>query len=101
VNRQALCRHFSWLADGQGFKVPIIAGLEPHAISLPTPQAREGVEIANQDEPVHGRCGIPYVDTVDADRLALADDRLREPWGAKGSQQGLCGDRSSTPFLTI
>lgn len=88
VDRQALCRHFFWLAGGQGFKVPTIAGLEPHAISLPTPQAREGVEIANQDEPVHGRCGIPYADTVDADRLALADDRLREPWGGQGVTAG-------------
>ncbi|KAH1968439.1 hypothetical protein KXV92_008695, partial [Aspergillus fumigatus] len=67
---------------------PTIAGLEPHAISLPTPQAREGVEIANQDEPVHGRCGIPYADTVDADRLALADDRLQEPWGGQGVTAG-------------
>jgi hypothetical protein len=83
VGRQALCRHFFWLADQQGFIVPTIAGFEPRAASLPTPQAHGDMENTNQDEPVHGRCGIPFDDTVDADRLALAKDRVWEPWGAR------------------
>jgi hypothetical protein len=78
-----LCRHFFWLANQQGFAVPTVAGLEPRAAPLPTPQAREDMESTNQDEPVHGRCGIPFVDTVDEDRLALAQDRLGQPYNAR------------------
>lgn len=51
--------------------------------SLPTPQACEDMENTNQDDPVHGCCGIPFVDTVDEDRLALAQDRLGKPWDAR------------------
>ncbi|OJZ79849.1 hypothetical protein ASPFODRAFT_148529, partial [Aspergillus luchuensis CBS 106.47] len=33
-----------------------------------------------QDEAVNRRCGIPYADTVDADRFALEGGRLWQPW---------------------
>ncbi|GIJ92782.1 hypothetical protein Asppvi_003774, partial [Aspergillus pseudoviridinutans] len=83
VDRQALGRHFFWLADQQGFTVPTVTGLEARAAPLPALHARGDTENTNQDEPVHGRCGIPFVDTVDEDRLALAQDRLGEPWDGR------------------
>jgi hypothetical protein len=82
VTWPALCCYFFWLAHQQGFAVPTIARLEPRAAPLPTLQAREDMESTNQDEPVHGRCGIPFINTMDEDRLALAQDRLGKPWNA-------------------
>jgi hypothetical protein len=82
VTQPALYYYFFWLANQQGFAVPTIAGLKLHAAPLPTPQAREDMESTNQDEPVHRCCGIPFIDTMDEDCLALAQDRLGQPYNA-------------------
>ncbi|RDH26105.1 hypothetical protein BDQ94DRAFT_176744 [Aspergillus welwitschiae] len=76
----ALWRHFFWLADQHGFQIPAIAEFVPRRASLPTPQIPEGLGSTQQDDAVNRRCGIPYADTVDADRFALEGDRLWQPW---------------------
>ncbi|GKZ98645.1 hypothetical protein AnigIFM59636_005045 [Aspergillus niger] len=70
-DRMALWRHFFWLADQHGFRIPAIAEFMPGRVTLPTPQTPEGLGSTEQDEAVNRRCGIPYADTVDADRFAL------------------------------
>ncbi|GKZ98596.1 hypothetical protein AnigIFM59636_004440 [Aspergillus niger] len=80
VDRMALWRHFFWLADQHGFRIPAIAEFVPGQASLPTPQTPEGLGSTEQDEAVNRRCGIPYADTVDADRFALEGNRLWQPW---------------------
>ncbi|OJZ79789.1 hypothetical protein ASPFODRAFT_148620 [Aspergillus luchuensis CBS 106.47] len=82
VDRMALWRHFFWLADQQGFQIPAIAEFAPGQASLPNPQTPEGLGSTEQDEAVNRRCGIPYADTVDADRFALEGNRLWQPWEA-------------------
>ncbi|KAI3050643.1 hypothetical protein CBS147353_11632 [Aspergillus niger] len=76
----ALWRHFFWLADQHGFQIPAIAAFVPRRASLPSPQIPEGLGSTQQDDAVNRRCGIPYADTVDADRFALEGDRLWQPW---------------------
>ncbi|KAI2928799.1 hypothetical protein CBS147321_10962 [Aspergillus niger] len=80
VDRMALWRHFFWLADQHGFRIPAIAEFMPRRVTLPTPQTPEGLGSTEQDEAVNRRCGIPYADTVDADRFALEGGRLWQPW---------------------
>ncbi|GKZ98523.1 hypothetical protein AnigIFM59636_003513 [Aspergillus niger] len=80
IDRMALWRHFFWLADQQGFQIPAIAEFAPGQASLPSPQTPEGLGSTEQDEAVNRRCGIPYADTVDADRFALEGNRLWQPW---------------------
>ncbi|GKZ98425.1 hypothetical protein AnigIFM59636_003022 [Aspergillus niger] len=80
IDRMALWRHFFWLADQHGFQIPAIAEFVPRRASLPTPQIPEGLGSTQQDDAVNRRCGIPYADTVDADRFALEGDRLWQPW---------------------
>ncbi|GLA10289.1 hypothetical protein AnigIFM60653_002384 [Aspergillus niger] len=82
VDRMALWRHFFWLADQHGFRIPAIAEFMPGRVTLPTPQTPEGLGSTEQDEAVNRRCGIPYADTVDADRFALEGNRLWQPWEA-------------------
>ncbi|KAL7649007.1 hypothetical protein ACMYSQ_012585 [Aspergillus niger] len=69
IDRMALWRHFFWLADQHGFQIPAIAEFVPRRASLPTPQIPEGLGSTQQDDAVNRRCGIPYADTVDADRF--------------------------------
>ncbi|KAL7649375.1 hypothetical protein ACMYSQ_012216 [Aspergillus niger] len=57
-----------------------LAEFVPGQASLPTPQTPEGLGSTEQDEAVNRRCGIPYADTVDADRFALEGNRLWQPW---------------------
>ncbi|KAI2812139.1 hypothetical protein CBS115989_10745 [Aspergillus niger] len=80
IDRTALWRHFFWLADQHGFQIPAVAEFVPGQASLPTPQTPEGLGSTEQDEAVNRRCGIPYADTVDADRFALEGNRLWQPW---------------------
>ncbi|KAH8434449.1 uncharacterized protein LDX57_012096 [Aspergillus melleus] len=82
ISRTTVLRHFFWLAEQEGFTVPSRPDLVPQAVSLPTPQSRDAVPNLNPgcDEPVARRRGVPYVDTVDADRFALEKDRLWERW---------------------
>ncbi|KAI3038328.1 hypothetical protein CBS147353_11910 [Aspergillus niger] len=105
IDRMALWRHFFWLADQHGFQIPAIAEFVPRRASLPTPQIPEGLGSTQQDDAVNRCCGIPYADTVDADRFALEGDRLWQPWespqvtGYKcrrriGSDRGSRGGRS-------
>ncbi|OJZ80417.1 hypothetical protein ASPFODRAFT_174569 [Aspergillus luchuensis CBS 106.47] len=79
-DRMALWRHFFWLADQQGFQIPAIAEFAAGQASLPNPQSPEGLGSTEEDEAVNRRCGIPYADTVDADRFALEGGRLWQPW---------------------
>ncbi|GAA93248.1 hypothetical protein AKAW_11360 [Aspergillus luchuensis IFO 4308] len=61
-------------------QTPVIAEFGPGRASLPTPQTPEGLGSTEHDEAVNRRCGIPYADTVDADRFALEGNRLWQPW---------------------
>lgn len=78
VDRTALWRHLLWLADQHGFQIVAPAGLAPMRMSLPISHVPDDPERA-EDEPVSRRCGIPFTDTVDADRCALEGDRLWHP----------------------
>lgn len=76
IDRQLLWSHFLWLADHQGFTIPPPLGIQLQRANLPEPVPYDHPEEHGEDEPLIRRCGLPYTDSMDADRYALDGQML-------------------------
>lgn len=76
MDQELLWRHFLWLADHHGFTIPPALGIQLQRANLPEPVPCEHPEEHDENEPLIRRCGLPYTDSVDADRYALDRETL-------------------------
>lgn len=79
-DQSVLWQHFFWLAREQNFNVSVAEGIPIGPADLPSIMACDYPENSEEDVAMGRRRGKPYTDSAEADRYALSQVSLAEPW---------------------